>query len=247
MNRVLEAIAAERSELSARLAALEEIERLYREVAAVEQASSGMDLAVDAGDEPATNRVRVPASKAAPAERPVRALPPARRSQLQPRRAQATPSEMKQRAALVLAALRDLEPCKSPALAERTTLPAHMVKDALVRLREAGLVRMIGPANRHALWHLTATLDRQTAEKHGTRDPAVQYTRQVAQTCCRDDILATIRSEPDAWTEQRITDTGVWDREQVADACGYLLNDGLIVLNADGTYRPAVLGLEAAA
>ncbi|HET6866302.1 MAG TPA: hypothetical protein VFH80_10275 [Solirubrobacteraceae bacterium] len=249
MNRVLEAIAAERSELTARLQALEEMERLCRVFDAdspveVEPRDWRRDLSADL----ARSLAEDPPARPRKLREPVRALPPVRRSAPErPRRKMASPSEMQQRAEKVLAAVRALEPCKSGAIAERAELAPHMVKEMLVRLRDEGLVRMTGPKNRHALWHLTETLDRQTAEKHGTRDPEIRAAHIKDQVRCREDVLSTIRSDPGQWTEQRIADTGAWDREQVADACGYLLNDGLVILDADGTYRPAMLGLEAAA
>lgn len=58
--------------------------------------------------------------------------------------------------------------------------------------------------------------------------------------------VATIRDEPGKWSEQRIADAGAFDREQVAEVCGLLLDAGEITLSPDGTYAPVEAGAIAA-
>lgn len=242
MNRVLQAIAEERSELAARLRALEEMERIARE------AVGAMLVPGVVSEAEAREVVSLPRKAKAKARRePVRALPPGRRSQPQPeRRSRATPSETAELAQRIRSIVAEHEPITFRDIVKRSGASVGRVKTALLKLRDAGLVDATGvTASRR--YHLQATLDAQTAAKHGTRDSKVRYDHMNEVRACRDEILATIRSEPGQWTEQRLTDAGAFDREQVADACGYLLEDGLVVLNADGTYGPAVLGLETAA
>lgn len=218
MNRVLEAVRAERASLIARLATLKEIERLW--------------TLADSDDETVQDSAAVPAPPAPKTQRrePSRALPPARRIQPQPPRAGLSPSDVAQRAGNIRLLVAEHEPISFADIVRLSGLSVGVAKNALNRLREAGIVD--GTGNTHnRRYHLQATLDAQAAKTGGARSLKVSR--------CRDDILQTIASDPGQWSEQRIADAGAWDREQVADACGRLLLDGAIVLDPDGTYRPA--------
>lgn len=93
-------------------------------------------------------------------------------------------------------------------------------------LLDAGGIQKTG-RTRAARYHLTETLDRQTAAQ--ADDPPVTARR---------DILRTVHSEAGKWTEERIAATGAFTREQVAFACAQLLAQGEIAMNPDGTYSP---------
>jgi hypothetical protein len=176
-----------------------------------------------------------PASKPAARPRrnghaPSRALAPVLRSR--PGRVAASRSEIAERGTLVIGLIRELEPVSFRDLAARVEFGSGALTTVLTKLREANVIQA-SHRNRHARWSLTETLDRQIAERNGTRGA---HGAELGR--CRDDVLQTIRSEPGEWSEQRIADSGAWDREQVADACGVLLVDGLVQLCPDGTYVP---------
>lgn len=233
MSMLLEAVAAERERITVeyerQIAVLDEIERQAREL--------------DATAAPVSRQL--PAPKPAKRERvKVPGLGPALRSTPQPaRRSAPKPSELAERRARLLALIRELEPASFADLGERFGQRGQLAKD-LAALREQGLIRAVGHS-RGARWHLTETLDRQTAERHGTAGK-VGGGLGAREKQCREDVLATIRLEPGEWSEQRIADAGAWDREEVADACGRLLESGEIELLPDGAYRPVrALGVAA--
>lgn len=226
MNRVLEAVAAERADLLARLEVLDEIERLAGNV-------------FPEPPPPAPAADPEPPAKPKRGAPPRRALPPARRTQAQPPRPVVNLGERREK---VRAAVAELEPASFGAISRQTGLGAGAVKTELTHLREAGVVQMVGD-RAGARYHLTETLDRQARERNGGKN--VDRSGRRSSRCC-DDVLNTVRSEPGKWTERRMAEAGAWDREEIADACGRLLEDGQVTLNADGTYQPALAALEAA-
>jgi len=229
VNHVLEAVARERSELTARLQALDEIERLCRmfdEQPLGDDARAGEIPPPSPPPRPKLDRVPLLPIKAP--------LPPPRRTQAEaPRRSPTPPSELANRRAKLMAIIGELEPVAFADLLPRIDGGRGQLHSDLQALRERRVIQSTG-FSRTARWHLTTTLDRQTAEKHGKDAPNMSPR-------CRSDILSTIRSDPGEWSEKRITETGAWDREDVAAACGYLLDAGEIVLDPDGTYSPASL------
>lgn len=215
-----EAVTAARDRLNARLEKLDEIE----------------GLAQTLDDSPAPKRPPAPPK---PVRQKPRGLPPVLRSQPQRAARPATQDEMGQRRSEVLAVIRELEPVSFQDLLKRVDFGSGRLTLVLAQLRDDLAVRATGHS-RTARWNLTETLDHAAAERNGT----VGRVGPSGEKRCRDDVLATIRSEPGKWTEQRIADAGAWDREQVADACGGLLDEGAVELLGDGTYRPPLRLIE---
>lgn len=219
MKHTLEAVERDRAELRA---VVDECQ------ARLELLDKIVEMAGDliAGAPPAPEPEPAPTPRASRPRR--RELGPALRSTPQ-RRQKAAPAPAEQ-VRVIHDLVTDLEPVRLATLVDRAPFGLGQTRLILHRLRDAGVVRSTGKS-RGARWHLTATLDAAAAELTTAKRNGAPLQR------CRAEVLSTVRLEPNAWTEQRIAEAGAFDREQVAEACGQLLVDGLVLLNADGTYR----------
>lgn len=241
MNGILQAVESEREVIARIRAALDDRDRILGEI---ERLAAQLDGAGEAGE--ALRRPGESKTRALPAARKpkqakrteIPGLPPSLRTQDLSERPGERPkrSDTAARRVLVLAAIREMEPARFGDLRRHLDCGVGELQGDLKALRAAGSIDKEGVTTQ-SRWSLTSTLDRQIAERNGGAyrgHPGVGRSRADRLS----DILATIRSDPSAWTEQRISNSGAWDREQVAEACGQLLEDGAIILNPDGTYRP---------
>jgi hypothetical protein len=85
---------------------------------------------------------------------------------------------------------------------------------------------------------------REQQEKTARRN-AAKVTDAVARVGLRDRVMKAVLADPDALTEDRLALALNADRDDVAEACGWLLQRHRVQLNPDGTYRRAA-GREAA-
>jgi DNA-binding GntR family transcriptional regulator len=77
------------------------------------------------------------------------------------------------------------------------------------------------------------------------RRNATKVTDAVARVGLRDRVMKAILADPDALTEDQLARALDADRDDIAEACGWLLQRHRVQLNPDGTYRRAA-GREAA-
>ena len=149
------------------------------------------------------------------------------------------------RRAKLLQLVREMEPVGLRDLEARLGDVRHIQAD-LRALRADGLLDFTGNTT-STRWHLTETLDRKMAEQHGKGSRGKGGQAGWRNEQCRTFVLERIQADPGSLTEQRLTQAGKYDREEIADACGRLLEEGQIEMQPDATYTPATQELEAAA
>ena len=211
VSAILEAIRAERDEL------LAPIRDRLQILAELERLASTLD----APDPPVVS----------PAQR-LPALPAPAPAPRQPSTPRVGTYVTRQRTQAVLDAITEHQPISPKDIASRSAVPAEAVKRILAALRDAGKVTGEGaPTTR--VYRLTATADAETAARHGMKRPG-----QRSGPDLRWPALKLIRQDPSALTEDRICHALNADREDVALACGRLLEDGSVRMNPDATYTP---------
>lgn len=134
----------------------------------------------------------------------------------------------------VLGAVAEHGPAGFAVLVERTRLGRGQLLGRLQDLARAGRVVQ----NDDRTWQTTESKDAEIARRNGLKGMgAANHLSSL-----RGRVAAAIAADPDALTEPRLALHLGADREDVALACGGLLDDGEVALNPDGTYRTASLG-----
>jgi hypothetical protein len=134
----------------------------------------------------------------------------------------------------VLAAVGEHGPASFARLIELTDFGRGQLLGRLQELAKSSLV----VKNLDDTWQTTASKDAEIAARngkgaeHGGPGPIPPQRRAIQ----------AIAADPDALTEQRLAIALGADREDVALACGLLLDSGDVAMNPDGTYRTTGLG-----
>lgn len=237
-NAVLDGVAQERETIARIRARLAQRERTLVEIERL-----GHLLDAEPGDVQAEPETReLPASTAAERAR-VRAELADRRAAREQRQAAPRrppdPNALREWDERILQFIREHEPVRfgqlhrSPELGlERAT-----ILRSLERLMERSLVQRTGE-RAGTRYNLTETLDRRTAEAAGLRGKTHSERRlatvQIKQT--KAGVLRAL-SGGELLAEPTLAGILGQDREHVALACGELLEEGLVELQPDGTYR----------
>lgn len=182
-----------------------------------------------------------PLLTAAPVEEPPppsksrapRSLPPARRSSVGSRDADAR----------VLGVVLGRNGKMSKAeIAEKSGLSRNQLNAAMKRLLAAGTLNAEGATVKRRYWKGDAppVHSEQRGRQDATRESnAAKQDAAIARVGLRDRVLRSVAAEP--LTEDQLATTLFVGREDIADACGWLLERNRVHLNPDGTYiRPAV-------
>lgn len=135
----------------------------------------------------------------------------------------------------VLAAVDKHGPATFSRLIELTDFGRGQLLGRLQELAKSSLV----VKNLDDTWQTTASKDAEIAARNGKT--AERSGPGLIPGLMRRAAMA-IAADPDALTEQRLAVALGADREDVALACGLLLEDGDVAMNPDGTYRTTGLG-----
>lgn len=118
-------------------------------------------------------------------------------------------------------------------------LSQGIVRDCLRRLVKDGRVLAEG-ATRNRRYRLAGKQPQtELAAKVQTsvQRNASELSDRVSRIALRDRVLKAIAADADALNEDRLAQALEADRDEVAEACGWLLERDRVCLNPDGTYR----------
>jgi DNA-binding Lrp family transcriptional regulator len=226
MTTILDLARDEIAALERRLATLRTIEAAALELD---------DHAVDQPpvDPPRTQPYRVPEQiiEPEPATEPAPAQQPATKPR-QPRPARTTVRDVD---AKILGTLLKANRRMSAAqIAEAAGVEKEALRKPLQRLVAAGQVVATG-ATKSRVYAAGAAPEPSAARKAHTNGVKKAATSEM-NGVMRVKVLDLIRRDPAALTEDRIAAGLLADREDVALACGKLLETDKVILNSDGTY-----------
>lgn len=137
----------------------------------------------------------------------------------------------------VLAAVGEHGPATFARLIELTDFGRGQLLGRLQELAKSSLI----VKNLDDTWQTTASKDAEIAARNGLSG-ADGKARAGAVAHLRGRVAQAIAADRDALTEQRLAVALGADREDIALACGLLLDNGDVAMNPDGTYRTTSLG-----
>jgi DNA-binding Lrp family transcriptional regulator len=210
------------AQLEQRLATLRTIEAAALALDAPEAAPS---VKTQPDPEPATE-------PAATVEEHTAAPPAPAPAPRQPRAPSATPRDID--AKIIGALLKTNRRMSATQIAEHAGVEKDTLRKPLQRLVTTGQVIATGATkNRvYAAGAAPKTSEVSAARTNGVKKAATSEMNGVM----RVKVLDLIRRDPAALTEDRIAAGLLADRDDVAFACGKLLETGKVILNPDGTY-----------
>lgn len=140
---------------------------------------------------------------------------------------------------LILRSNRPLAPAEINAAVDRD---AQVVRPILKRLVASGQIEATGATSARRYSKVKQRefhTDQRTRQETTAQRNAAQVSDGIARVVFRDHVAKAIAADPDSLTVDRLAQALNADRDDVAEACSWLVEHNKIAENDDGTFARA--------